>query len=97
MNLRNKYLLIQTGRMLLSLGCSATLWVVGVAFIRFRHFAELGFNMYPGIQVPKYVTIPDAVSFFYRSSIEPLLNFVALAVVADIVIRKYLLKIEFPN
>ncbi len=97
MNLKTKYLLVQVGRTILSLGCSATVWVAGTILIRSKQFMEYGLGMYPGLKIPKSVTIPQAVHFFYEQSVADMLLYLLVAIMADCLIRKFVLRIEYAD
>jgi hypothetical protein len=97
MNLKTKYLAVQTGRLLLSFGCSATVWVTGMILIRSHQFMTYGLGMYPGLKVPKNVRIEEAVQYFYKWSISDLLLYLMAAIAVDCLIRKFLLRIEFAD
>ena len=88
MNLKFNWYLRNDVLSLISTLYSATFFVLMMMVIRYMKFVHYGLGMYPGIQIPKGgVTITQAVQYFDKTSIDPLVFWgLPIAVLVDVII-----------
>ncbi|MGK5090269.1 hypothetical protein WDW86_22195 [Bdellovibrionota bacterium FG-2] len=62
--------------------------------LRLSQFADQGFAMYHVSNLPKVVSLSQAIMFFWNQSMEPLLPILPVCCLADAMIRRYIFRIR---
>ena len=94
MSLKFKWHLREAARFLLSIPFMTTACLIAAIVIRASEFREFGLGMYPGLTLPKELTVPWAVDTFWQLSVAPLLLYFPFTLAIDALIRRYVLKLN---
>jgi glycopeptide antibiotics resistance protein len=92
MDLSTQWHLRQIGLSYLTSILSCTGVLTAWTLILFYKFSKYGLWMYPGLHIPAKFTIADALQIFWDQSLSGIAALVPLALLADILLKRFVWK-----
>lgn len=94
MSLLQKWYLRELVRDLLFVPISFTGVLLILCFIKMKQFYSQGFEMYPGLPIPKGADLHWILGQFWELSLSPYLSWIWLTLILDALIRRYVFRLS---
>ena len=73
--------------------CLTTVLVLVPCCIKLYHFSLVGLDMWPALKAPKVVTIGESYRLLWEQSLSPIVKWLPLTVLLDILLRRFAWKV----